>query len=305
MPLKVQFYAEDVFRVWGAWSERVNGKVRPGIKIHLEDQVASATTREGSSIGKNANPDYEGITVLGIEALEVDYKNMKSHLEKSIPLVEAGESMPCAICQVPLKLDETPALVCPGSDCASVTHISCLSQKFLNDEGNTNAVVPVSGDCPSCNNRFEWAPLVKELSLRMRGQKEISKLFKKPRQRKASKGASMAPPSAQPIAPQSTATGADDDGGDDDFGDGSNDSIDESEEEVPPSPVMQAITKGADLSDVTEDDGFYNIDDFSDVDNVSEGGMDASASMPTSYQTPKERLEIVIQDSESDPEELF
>jgi structure-specific endonuclease subunit SLX1 len=60
----------------------------------------------------------------------------------------------------------------------------CLSQAFLSEETERNAVVPTKGTCPGCRSPLQWSSLIKELSLRTRGQAEVEALFK-PRRQKA------------------------------------------------------------------------------------------------------------------------
>jgi structure-specific endonuclease subunit SLX1 len=294
MPLRVQFYANDVFRVWERWSDRVHGNIRPGIDIQLEDQDVSTSATGRSLAGNDADAELEGITVLGLEALNVDYKHMKSHLEKSTQLLEHGEPIPCGVCNEALKLDETAAITCPHEGCLSVSHLRCLSQKFLADEGNINAVVPISGMCPSCKQSLKWGPLVKELTLRMRGQKEISKLFKKPRRKKADKD-TQAPtsPTKSTAVGQTRTREVDNETASE---------LDESEEDVPPSPVMQAMAEGPGHPDT----GFYDIDDFSDENRTDEPNRLGNGSIgnPMTLHA-KEQVEIIIDDSESEPDAIL
>lgn len=46
-------------------------------------------------------------------------------------------------------------------------------------------IIPITGVCPRCKGEVVWGDLMKEMSLRIRGPKEIEKLLKKPRKRKA------------------------------------------------------------------------------------------------------------------------
>ena len=60
--------------------------------------------------------------------------------------------------------------------------MTCLSEYFLkNEEGS---MIPIKGNCPGCKAELRWVDVVKELSLRMRGQKEVEKLLKIKRDRK-------------------------------------------------------------------------------------------------------------------------
>jgi hypothetical protein len=45
-------------------------------------------------------------------------------------------------------------------------------------------ITPIEGPCPSCNTMTKWRVLVQELSLRLRGQKEVNQLFKPTRKKK-------------------------------------------------------------------------------------------------------------------------
>ncbi|KAI7058604.1 hypothetical protein KC352_g44021 [Hortaea werneckii] len=75
-------------------------------------------------------------------------------------------------------------LVCPSEGCSALSHIDCLSKRFLDTSRDGDAMLPTSGNCPECGNKLQWVDLVKELSLRMRGEKEIKALFKKRRRTK-------------------------------------------------------------------------------------------------------------------------
>jgi structure-specific endonuclease subunit SLX1 len=45
-------------------------------------------------------------------------------------------------------------------------------------------LIPVKGHCPNCKAEIRWVDVVKELSLRIRGQKEVEKLLEEKRVRK-------------------------------------------------------------------------------------------------------------------------
>jgi len=108
---------------------------------------------------------------------------LESYLEKSQKAFENADWLYCAICQNGLPASGAMTLVCPDKGCNALTHMECLSTTFL--ATNSNALVPTSGQCPSCGTRLQWIDLVKELSLRMpRGEKELKAIFKKRRSTK-------------------------------------------------------------------------------------------------------------------------
>jgi structure-specific endonuclease subunit SLX1 len=66
-----------------------------------------------------------------------------------------------------------------------VSHMACVSQKFLAEESNADALIPIQGTCPSCHTSLRWSDLIKELSLRMYGEEALKALFKTKRKKKS------------------------------------------------------------------------------------------------------------------------
>ncbi|KAH9845628.1 Structure-specific endonuclease subunit slx1 [Teratosphaeria destructans] len=175
-PLQVTFYSEEIYKVWTKWtSQHVDG-LRNGIEIKLDESSTSAAP---------SSDVYDGTLVSkGIEALDVGYSSLKPHVEKSKQRFENAEWLHCSVCKEGLPASGVMTLVCPSADCDAVTHLECLSASFLQAHGNTDAIVPTAGFCPRCGDRLQWADLVKELSLRMRGEKEVRSLYAKKRKQK-------------------------------------------------------------------------------------------------------------------------
>lgn len=71
--------------------------------------------------------------------------------------------------------------MCRTKDCKVVAHIGCWSTQALQE--SIDEIIPNRCTCPSCGSVIPWRDMMMELSLRVRGQKEIEKLLKKPRRR--------------------------------------------------------------------------------------------------------------------------
>jgi len=147
------------------------------------DQVSSGD--ESGSSPKNKKRK----TTHGIAALPIDYTNQKTHVVIGKAIVEFEREGSCTICKRNLEHDAGIYTICPSPGCESVTHLTCLSKHFLH--GDEETLVPIKGHCPSCNTELRWVDVVKELSLRMRGQKEVEKLLKVKRARKTKGSASQ------------------------------------------------------------------------------------------------------------------
>ncbi|KAE9975601.1 hypothetical protein EG328_003114 [Venturia inaequalis] len=214
-PLSLRFFSTDVFKVWNTNDKKANGKMRTNFDIVLDPlsvdtsvkrkAVPKATTKTKEPIVplkgmyNAAVPDPDevvqeppsmpkiGKTASMIEKLDFSYSGTKAHLEKGKTLLEGSQRNCCPVCNTIIKNDPL-VVVCPHADCSTVSHVQCLSTNFLHQEhgdGSRKMITPIEGPCPSCKTTTKWRDLVQELSLRLRGQKEVEQLFKPTRKRKS------------------------------------------------------------------------------------------------------------------------
>ena len=175
-PLHVRFFASDVFTLWEKHTAKMSLPLRKSIVVRLTPaELPPASTVD------NQTPQIPTI----IQEIAVAYEDCKSHIEKSKRLFENGRAHACSVCRNKLDASTSLYLLCPHEACAAVSHMSCLSSKFLAEEGNRAALIPIEGMCPGCHTPLKWATLTKELSLRLRGEKEIEAMFKPKRRTKA------------------------------------------------------------------------------------------------------------------------
>nr|POE87404.1 structure-specific endonuclease subunit slx1 [Quercus suber] len=172
-PLKVTFYAEDVFRYWTKWTKQRLENLPPGIDVTYDD----------SSPDPPRTGELWPTSTLRIHSLDVGYNAYKATIMKRQKLLNTGRPVECGICRDALHNIEDLILTCHGSDCDGLFHLDCLATSFLHTSGGQDALVPSSGNCPKCNTKLRWSDLVKELSLSIRGHKETEHLFKKCRGR--------------------------------------------------------------------------------------------------------------------------
>lgn len=224
----------------------------------------------------------------GIEALEVGYKSTKIHIEKAKAVFDFEQEGVCAICHDNLEHDGGIYTICPTSGCEAVTHITCLSKHFLKD-AEDDILLPVKGTCPSCKEALQWVDVVKELSLRMRGQKEVEKLLKVKRARKG-KG--------KVTASQAIAEDSEDEADDLDE--------DELDEEID----MRDISKGKDKgrAGTGMGDTWNALSDSSDSDAGSVTSNISHTKTGPSYQASQagtRKLKTVIEDSDWDDADII
>lgn len=233
-----------------------------------------------TSAQARGKPKKEILGSGGVEDVNVGYGGLKNHVEKSLRILDDDEAHVCAICAKRLGSPTGTALVCPEENCQTVSHMTCLSKRFLDEEGVTGSAVPISGTCPRCTSTLQWIDLVKEMSLRMRGKKEMARLMKRPtvRKRKVMKGAASLLSDDLANDEQSDS----DEEGDSDLGQDAIQPRYETEEPLPADWFHQADDE--DVMSVTSADSKFS--NYSDAVN------------PPSSKLPTQKLEVVIEDSD-------
>lgn len=212
----------------------------------------------------------------------IDYTCEKEHIIKSKDIIEFEREGDCAICHEKLESGGGMHIICPTSGCEAVSHTICLGKHFLQDD--EDELVPVRGHCPSCKTELIWVDLVKEMSLRMRGQKEVEKLLKVKRSRKGKEKAS-----SQATIPES-------------------DAEEESDNEVDLEDEDADLVDIATKDDSPDGDNWNIIEEYdaSDAESVTSMASNLSQKNGASSRTHKgAALGRIIEDSDWDEAEML
>lgn len=169
---------------------------RPGTAASSSARTGKTTTAQTGDPEAEADGDSDERTApWGIHSLALDYEPMKDHVEKGQSIVTFEREGRCIICDEEMEHGKGLHVVCSGSGCEGIGHLSCWSRHLLGQEGkdgtggeSEEALIPVRGRCPSCRDEVRWEDLMRELTLRMRGQKEVEKLLKTTTKRRRAKG---------------------------------------------------------------------------------------------------------------------
>lgn len=288
----MRFFCEDVHRVWQAWVKHVSGATDGVIKVVLDLKRPPAEANGNIQNGEANSKPHGGLVGMGgLKSLDVAYKGLKNHVEKSLFLLAETEDTRCAVCTELLNQNTAMVVVCPGDDCRAASHVSCLSSRFLALHKHTDAVIPTEGSCPACKATVRWVDLVRELSLRTRGAKEIERLMKKPRGQK-----SKLPTDDQDVSVAAT---------------NRNDDVEEEDHlRAPEEDAALGMTTSGVPRDEFSDDGWqYRVDEDDDVlstmstsSNISREFLaDSICGSPVN----SARSEIVIEESDWDYAEIL
>lgn len=184
-PLNVRFFAPDVFTQWERHILKMKTKLRSSVTVQLTPaELPNLAPDVDSEMRTYFIPDI-------IRAIPVAYEDCKPYVEKSMSLLGERRKRTCSVCNKVANPEKSLVLLCPVDSCPSVSHIACLSQKFLAEEANKDALIPSQGTCPSCRSPISWSVMMKELSLRLHGEEQLKALFKPKRQKKSDEAASV------------------------------------------------------------------------------------------------------------------
>jgi len=176
-PLSLHFFDKDVHGKWQDWVSGVEEPLRRNLAVKTD-----LGPDDASPLGASQGEERPW----GIHALPLDYAPLKEYAEKARSIFAFEREGGCVHCKGAMPPTEGLYAVCPNVDCEAVGHLQCWSKRVLNQEGDGDAVVPLQGKCPVCEGDLRWGDMMKELSLRLRGPKELDKLLqKRKRQRKA------------------------------------------------------------------------------------------------------------------------
>lgn len=193
-PLRVHFFSRDVFAVWEKWCAAASERLRPSLGVATDfgtgagGGVGSAVSVEDPGEGLVTAQEGAGGQPRGIHALPLDYEPIKDYVAKGQEIFEFERQGRCVVCREEMPSGEGLHALCTNDGCDGVGHVSCWSRHFVGD-GAADDIVPVQGQCPKCKGEVHWGVMMKELTLRVRGQQDVEKLLKRKRKRARKKPA--------------------------------------------------------------------------------------------------------------------
>ena len=178
-PLELRFFCRVVYETWIKQSATGRTPVPKSINVTCDFRLRETGSRNEAEANADSNSSTGGDLASGqaVQAIDPTFRPIKQHVKIGQALMNQQEQLRCVCCEENVDLTREMIVVCPEQTCQAVSHMACLSNEFLESGGNQD-VVPVQGECPSCKKILNWVDLVKELTLRMRGEKEIKRLMK-------------------------------------------------------------------------------------------------------------------------------
>lgn len=188
LPIAVRFFCSDVQGAWFKYSKKAGCVLRPGPLIPLEaKRLAEPTDADEQSVILQAGKmqEFAASGGDGVEALNVTYSGLRSHVEKGISLVAEQGTKRCSVCADQLDIQSSIEIICPSEGCRAISHMTCLARECSKDQLPSGSLLPMQSRCPQCHKEHRWIDLVQELSLRVRGESDIAQLMRVSGVRKA------------------------------------------------------------------------------------------------------------------------
>ncbi|EHK97812.1 putative Structure-specific endonuclease subunit slx1 [Glarea lozoyensis 74030] len=179
-PLEIRFFSKTVYQAWVRWTKTVKDPIQDTIRIIKDFPEGGGKGSDDEDAEKGTS---NAIIYRRMANLPIDYEAQKGHVEKAQDMVDFEREGSCKLCKQDLEHSSGLYIICPSIGCETVTHMTCLSKHFI-EKQDQDELVPIVGKCPGCNSELRWVDLVRELSLRMRGQKEVQSLLKVKRVKK-------------------------------------------------------------------------------------------------------------------------
>lgn len=142
------------------------------------DTAAQPAPAAPSDAGTNPASTAPGES-WGVHALPLDYAPMKDYVAKGHSVFSFEREGDCAVCGDHLTSGEGLHAICTNDGCEAVGHLDCWGRHVLRGQGEgEETILPTTGSCPRCGGEVRWGDMMRELTLRTRGQKDVEKLLK-------------------------------------------------------------------------------------------------------------------------------
>ncbi|KAL2163040.1 hypothetical protein VTH06DRAFT_6876 [Thermothelomyces fergusii] len=183
-PLMVHFFDQCFFDTWEKWCDTAVESLRSSLGV-VTDFGGEEEAARADGNGESPAPPS------GIYKLPLDYEPVKEQVAKGRAIFESERQGLCIICHGEMHPRKGLYALCTNGACDGVGHLSCWARHLL-ERDEPDSILPVQGQCPKCMGEVLWGDMMKELTLRVRGQEEVEKLLKQRRRRRRKRAAETA-----------------------------------------------------------------------------------------------------------------
>ncbi|KAL8760472.1 MAG: hypothetical protein Q9184_003352 [Pyrenodesmia sp. 2 TL-2023] len=290
LPLALRFFCKEVHGAWNNCTDRACGELRRHLPVvpetkPLVESTEATTQLLSSQVGRKRKLASSGAG--GIESIDVSYTRFKAHIEKSMLLRDEEGTKSCTVCSIHLSPQSSTVVTCPSEGCRAMSHLACLAEENSRNRPLAEVILPMEIRCTECHGVHAWVDLMREWSIRMRGEKDLAQLMKVQQVRKP-KIAKSSMPSADPGA------------------------VSEGGGPMGGGQTLESVGTATDIlsTDAEDDplpDDWQELAEDSDDQSMTwtDTGLSSHYSSPIRTKKQRRRLPAVIEDSEWDSAEVL
>ncbi|KAI0332172.1 hypothetical protein GY45DRAFT_1247211 [Cubamyces sp. BRFM 1775] len=159
-PLSVTLFTEEAEK---AWTKSGKDAAMPPLPSSLK--VTTELEGVDGKSGKASNGRTGPIDVM-------DSHFTVEHLRKASAVLSPGSRLRCSICHENIAHDDNPlsTALCPANGCRAVSHLSCLSRRFLELQPSSSSdIIPRGGTCVDCQTYVLWGDIIRGCYRRHKG----------------------------------------------------------------------------------------------------------------------------------------
>lgn len=158
--LKIAIFNKNIYDIWNKNRYNINEDIINEGDIRINNKCDTELLGESVVI---PGGNYDQIKEFMSEVI----KEQDEYFEKYDKLIENNNE--CKLCFKEIKNNEKleNLIICENKDCDASYHLSCLSDKFLNDEQlsennvTEHHVLPIKGECVECGAINYWNMLIR------------------------------------------------------------------------------------------------------------------------------------------------
>ncbi|KAH9903301.1 hypothetical protein C8Q73DRAFT_46632 [Cubamyces lactineus] len=158
-PLSVRLFTDEAEKAWTkSGKDAAMPPLPPGLIVTTELEGV-----DGKS-GKTGSGRTGPIDVM-------DSRFTDEHLRKASTVLSPGRRLRCSICRENIAHDDPLATaLCPADACRAVSHLACLSRRFLEEQPSSSSdIIPRGGTCAECQTYVLWGDVIRGCYRRHKG----------------------------------------------------------------------------------------------------------------------------------------
>ncbi|KAJ8474786.1 hypothetical protein ONZ51_g6975 [Trametes cubensis] len=159
-PLRVTLFTEEAEKAWVKSGQDV-AMPPPPSSLKVTTELEGVDGKSGKAGSGRTGP---------IDVMDSHFT--AEHLRKASTVLAPNNRLRCSICHENIAHDSDPLTIalCPADACRAVSHLTCLSHRFLREQPSSSSdIIPRGGTCVECQTYALWGDVIRGCYRRHKG----------------------------------------------------------------------------------------------------------------------------------------